>query len=173
MKTLSEIFTAENSRTPHLLSAAGGSNDHDADASEKLKLLRKVIGEGKVLRKPGGTIYSDDELLALPYNSFLALYMASPAENPPGRRGESPDEVKTCAAVDLRDVFNSENGLTLLSAKLDRTPFGADQAEKVEVLESFLALGKLPKDENGKILKVEKLIELPTPTLKLLLAQMR
>jgi hypothetical protein len=179
---LGRLFNLENliqDTQLRLLSAAGGSNDHDADYSEKLKLLRQYIASGKVCRKADGTPYGDNELLAMPFDKFKQLYDGTPATDAPGTRGdnaEQPDVKKAPGwqpqSVDLARVFTDDRALTLLSAKLDCSTFTGDAA-RADILYKIVKIGRMPMKEPGKYFTADELLQAPVDTLRLLLANLR
>jgi hypothetical protein len=78
MKTLSEIFNDEARLTGQdspfrSLSAAGGTNAKDATGDQRLQILNECGRLGKILRKPDGTQYTTNELMAMPLDEFVAL----------------------------------------------------------------------------------------------------
>jgi hypothetical protein len=159
-----------------LLSAAGGSNDHDADYSDRLKLLRKFISMGRVPRKPGGDIYTDAELLCLPLDKMQKLYDETEPTMPAGERGQNPEQLaitKMNASVDLARVFNDERGLQLLSAKLDRSTFGKDESIRANILREFVRMGRMPLKKVGVPFTAEEMFEIPIETLKVLAANVK
>jgi hypothetical protein len=81
---LSRIFNLENFIADrreahlHLMSSDGGSNDHDADFSERLKLLRDAIKRGKRPLRADTTPMPDTELLSMPLDKMRELLKNTP-----------------------------------------------------------------------------------------------
>ena len=170
-KSLSEIFNEEavgSGRSIHSLSAAGGTNDHDADQSERLKLLRRFISEKQQPCKPGGQPYSDTDLLSMPYSKMKEIFDATP--NLAGNEITSSGKVKTMSASAwMTGKFELENAATTLSSRLDRSASGADSKRRLEVLREIVQSGGLPLKADGFTPYNEKeLLELPVETLRLL-----
>lgn len=119
MKTieLARIFNLDNElarrRELRLLSAAGGTNNKDADESERIALVRKFIKSGKLPKKPSGGLYAEHELLALPLETLKTLFDNTPgnddaAKSATGKDTPALQDVKNLS-VDLASIFNREN----------------------------------------------------------------
>jgi hypothetical protein len=105
---LARIFDFENRVTGggiRTLSASGGSNDHDADYSEKLKLLRKFISENKRPKKTDGMLFADNELLNLPFETMKALYANTVSETSPDPSHKTGEDSQDEIAVSRQSVI--------------------------------------------------------------------
>ncbi|MGH7943227.1 MAG: hypothetical protein ACREE6_09195 [Limisphaerales bacterium] len=184
MKSLPEIFDDENAalygagRT-RILSAAdggpGGSNDHDNDQSEKLKLLRKMVKTGRQPRKADGSLWSDHEMLAqLTLEKMQELYDATqPAKDEqPGTRTGNPVPANPQKIINLSAIFDLENTLRLLVDRRETQGACHDDEQRIKILSVFVNSGKVPKAEDGThCLAPAELLEIPMHTLRLLCAQ--
>jgi hypothetical protein len=188
MKSLSEIFNSEavangQDKPCRQLSAAGGSNDTvpdslgnkikvvaDADYSERLAILRKMIAENKRPRKQDSQLYSDTDLLALPLPTLRDLYSSTPSEAAVNVTGE-PSKISDKGTINLAACFDAENSLTLLSARSCTSSAGSEDVERYRLIQSMVRLGQMPIKEDGFThFNDKELLALPIITLKALAA---
>jgi hypothetical protein len=132
-----------------LLSAAGGSSANDADYSERLKLLRTLIRENKRICKPGGGIYSDQELLSMPFDKFNELYGQAESADSTNITGAKIPANDGKTVVNLTSLFNMENSLTLLSARVGTSKADRGDATRYSILKNMLETNRIPRKPGG------------------------